>query len=91
MADELYKVYETFTEELINNGWNGVEYGWTECVRGEITGQNFSLFAFDNGFRLQFNEPGMDGKGELSLQYWFEGEKTRTNVESLEQLLDLLN
>ena len=90
MADELFNIYETFIEELVTNGWKGEFYGWQEIIRSEVTGENWSVFELDNGFRLGFKEPAEENEEEPTLQYWFEENETPIKVESLEQLLELL-
>lgn len=91
MADELYKIYETFTEQLVTSGWKGEVYGWQETARTEVAEGGWALFELDNGFRLGLNEPGEESQEEATLQYWFEDKENAVKVESLEQLLLLLD
>ena len=96
-SDELYQIYEEFTEQIINQGWKGKHFGWTETVRCEVDKDSWSLFELDNGFCLGLREPNEQSNEPPVLEYWFENESDEEEdekavaVHSLEQLLELLN
>ena len=88
MEDKLYEIYENFVEQLIDKGWKGLRYGWKEIQRAEALEGGWALFQLDNGFNLQFI---FEGNGQTpKLQYWFGEDGKMIEVESLEQLLQLL-
>ena len=90
MADKLYEIYETFADQLAQNGWNGQIYGWKETVRAEALEGGWSLFELDNGFKMKLTDAAQIHK-EATLQYWFENNAEMVvNVKSLEQLLKLI-
>ena len=86
-ADALWKIYERFTEQLVNHGWKGQLQSWREVVESELDKGSTMLFELRNGFRLKFSEKE---NGEANLVYWFaDTENEKTPVETLEQLLQL--
>ena len=93
-SDQMFEIYERFTEEIVNKGWKGEFLSWAEIVRSEVTEGTWYLFELDNGFAIEFMEPIEGGEGEPFLKYWPEGRDEDQDgiiVESLEQLLELLN
>lgn len=90
MEDKLYEIYENFVEQLIDKGWKGQRYGWKEIQRAEALEGGWALFQLDNGFNLQFIFEG-NGQEQAKLQYWFGKDGEIVDVESLEQLLELVN
>ena len=57
MLEELYEIYDTFTDKLATDGWKGENLAWTETCRSDVTKGSWSLFELDNGFCLGLNEP----------------------------------
>ena len=93
-SDQMYEIYERFTEEIVDNGWKGENLSWTEIVRSEVNVGTWYLFEIDNGFALEFIEPIDGSEEEPFLKYWPEGSNEDEDgiiVQSLEQLLELLN
>ena len=90
MEDKLYEIYEMFLELLIDKGWNGQNYGWKETQRAEALEGGWAHFRYDNGFNLRFTYEG-NGQEHARLQYWFDEIGELVEVESLGQLLQLVN
>lgn len=90
MEDKLYEIYENFVEQLIDKGWNGQRYGWKETQRSEALEGGWAFFQLDNGFNLKLTYEG-NGQEQAMLQYWFSENGKVLEVQSLEQLLELLN
>ena len=87
MAETLWKIYEKFTNQLVDNGWRGEFYSWKETVETIIGQGTTMLFEFGNGFKLQFSE---QENGIASLRYCVAGSETFVNADTLEQLLQLI-
>jgi len=69
--EELETIYDEFADRLIDHGWNGMFYGYTETCRGNADGSGFKMFSLDNGFKMMFTNP-MERDEETSLTYWFD-------------------
>ena len=87
-GDELYLIYETFTEQLVNNGWQERFCSWKEVVESEVNVGTCMSFHYENGFNLKFEEKE---NGEAKLIYWFDNSVSIVEVTSLEQLLEVQN
>jgi len=85
-GEELYPIYETFTEQLVECGWKERLYSWKEIVESEIEVGIIITFHYDNGLNLKFEEKE---DGEAKLTYWFDNPESAVEVTSLQQLLEL--
>ena len=87
MADKLWNIYEKFTEQLVNNAWQGDFYSWKETVEYNLGQGTTMLFEFGNGFKLLFSELE---NGDVGLSYCLTGSVKFIDVDELEQLLQLI-
>ena len=87
MADKLWNIYEKFTEQLVNNGWNGDYYSWKETVESTLGLGTTMLFEYGNGFKLRFSDLE---NGIASLSYCIPYSENFVDVDELEQLLQLI-
>ena len=86
-AEQLYEIYEKFTEQLVEHGWNGRFYGWKETVTsGWDKDADITLFEYGNGFCLELLEP-RDGEPSLAFQF---GE-VEEEVNSIEELMAIFS
>lgn len=91
MEEKLCQIYDDFVDQVIYKGWKGKTYGCKETVRSEVAEGGWSHFQLDNGFNVKLTYEG-NGQTNATLQYWFDNNPEMVvNVESLEQLLELIN
>ena len=85
-GEELYLIYEAFTEKLVDKGWQGRYYNWKEVIESEVGEGTSMSFQYGNGLNVYFEEKE---NGEAKLIYWFEDPKSAVEVTTLEQLLEI--